>query len=151
MAKHLVLNVLQNVLSDFLEIDEKNFDLNLAVWSGSIVLKDVKVKTDKLFRSFNLSFVNGVVKTLEVKIPWTALLTSSVHIDIDGLYLQVCPLNVSTLDKEQTRKRLAIMKQEKIDFADKFIDFNKGGHDGEIHGEDDDDLGGLGSVKRVFG
>ena len=48
MAKHLVLNVLQGVLSDFLEIDEKNFDLNLAVWSGSIVLKDVKLKTDKL-------------------------------------------------------------------------------------------------------
>ena len=43
------------------------------------------------------------------------------------------------------------MKEEKIDFADKSIDFNKGRHDGEIHGEDDDDLGGLGSVKRVFG
>jgi hypothetical protein len=139
MAKHLVLNVLQNVLSDFLEIDEKNFDLNLAVWSGSIRLHDVKLKTDKLFRSFNLSFVNGVVKTLEVHIPWTALLNSPVRINIDGCYLQVCPLNVSSLDKEQTRNRLRIMKQEKISFADKFIDFSKGGEGEDSAGDDSSD------------
>ena len=137
MAKQIVLNVLQSVLSDFLVIDKDNFDLNLAVWSGSIVLHNVKLKTDKLFRNFNLSFVHGVVKTLEVQIPWTALMNSPVRINIDGVYLQVKPMNVSALDKNQTRNRLRIMKQEKIAFADKFIDFDKGGKND--NGDEDDD------------
>ena len=118
MAKQIVLNVLQSVLSDFLVIDKDNFDLNLAVWSGSIVLHNVKLKTDKLFRNFNLSFVHGVVKTLEVQIPWTALMNSPVRINIDGVYLQVKPMNVSALDKNQTRNRLRIMKQENVRFSD---------------------------------
>ena len=141
MAKQIVLNVLQSVLSDFLEIDEDNFDLNLAVWSGSIVLHNVKLKTDKLFRNFNLSYVDGMVRTLEVQIPWTALMNSPVRVTIDGVYLQVKPMNVSALDKNQTRNRLKIMKQEKIDFADKFIDFNKADNnddDGDDDEKDDD-------------
>ena len=139
MAKQIVLNVLQSVLSDFLEIDEDNFDLNLAVWSGSIVLHDVKLKTDKLFRNFNLSYVHGVVRTLEVHIPWTALMNSPVRINIDGVYLQVKPMNVSALDKNQTRNRLRVMKQEKIEFADKIIDFNKADTSAIDDNEDDDD------------
>jgi|SaaInlStandDraft_5_1057022.scaffolds.fasta_scaffold711410_1 hypothetical protein len=42
MAKRLVLEALKGVLNDYLEIDENNFDL--AVWSGTIVLHDVKIK-----------------------------------------------------------------------------------------------------------
>ena len=131
MAKKIVLDALQRVLSDYLEIDETNFDLNLAVWSGSIKLHDVKLKTDKLFRSFNTTFVHGSVKTLEIFIPWTALLNSPVRIKIDGVYLQLRPLNVSSLSKEERQDRVRSQKQEKIQFADKFLKFH--------HDHDDDD------------
>ncbi len=138
MAKRLVLDALQGVLSDYLEIDETNFDLNLAVWSGSIIMHDVKLKTDKLFRNFNTTFVYGSVKTLEVFIPWTALLNSPVRINIDGVYLQLCPLNMAALDKEETRKRIKSQKQEKIAFADKFLTFHHH-HDNESDSESDAD------------
>lgn len=44
MAKRLLLDVLVKVLGEFVELNEDNLDLNLAVWSGHIVLKDLKVR-----------------------------------------------------------------------------------------------------------
>jgi len=124
MAKAYVLGALQGVLSDYLEIDASNFDLSLAVWSGSIILHDVKVRSNNLFRNLNLTGVHGVVKKLEVFIPWTALMSSPVRIEIDGVYLQLKPLDVTTLDKEEAKKRLRAAKQEKIAFADKFLTYH---------------------------
>ena len=43
MAKRLLLDVLVKVLGEFIELNEDNLDLSLAVWSGHIVLKDLKV------------------------------------------------------------------------------------------------------------
>ena len=124
MAKAYVLKALQGVLSDYLEIDEHNFDLNLAVWSGSIVLHDVKLRNDSIFRNLNLTSVYGSVKKLEVFIPWTALMSSPVRIEIDGVYLLLKPLDVITLNKKEARKRGMAAKQEKIAFADKFLTYH---------------------------
>ena len=43
MAKRLLLDVLVKVLGEFIELNEDNLDLSLAVWSGHIALKDLKV------------------------------------------------------------------------------------------------------------
>ena len=43
MAKKLLLDVLLKVLGEFIELNEENLDLSLAVWSGHIALKDLKV------------------------------------------------------------------------------------------------------------
>ena len=43
MAKKLLLDVLLKVLGEFIELNEDNLDLSLAVWSGHIALKDLKV------------------------------------------------------------------------------------------------------------
>lgn len=43
MAKKLLLDVLLKVLGEFIELNENNLDLSLAVWSGHIALKDLKV------------------------------------------------------------------------------------------------------------
>jgi vacuolar protein sorting-associated protein 13A/C len=150
MAKRLILNALKSVLSDYLEIDDNNFDLNLAVWSGSIVLHDVKLKTDKLFRHYNLSFVHGIVQTLEVQIPWTALMNSPVKVKIDGAYLQVCPLDVSALDKEETRRRVLAVKKDKIAFADKFISFPSDLDGDENDGDDDSSASKAGNKDKTW-
>lgn len=124
MAKRLLLDVLIKVLGEYIELSEENFDLNLAVWSGKIVLHDLKLKTASLLRNYNLLIVHGSIKTLEIIIPWTALLNSPVKITIDGVYLQVGPINVARLDKEETRKRVMQLKQEKLRLADTVLDHN---------------------------
>ena len=69
MAKKLLLDVLVRVLGEYVELSEEKLDLNLAVWSGQIVLHDLRLKTDKLLRNFNLSILHGSIKTLEIIIP----------------------------------------------------------------------------------
>lgn len=142
MAKRLLLDILINVLGEYIELSEENFDLNLAVWSGQIILHDLQLKTDKLLRNYNLSILHGSIKTLEIIIPWTALLNSPVKIHIDGVYLQVGPIDVAFLDKQETRKRVMELKQQKLRLADKVLDFRGDDFIGiDIGGKDDNGNG----------
>jgi N-terminal region of Chorein or VPS13 len=43
MAKRILLDILVKVLGEYIELDAENFDLSLAVWSGHIALKNLKV------------------------------------------------------------------------------------------------------------
>ena len=43
MAKRILLDILVKVLGEYIELDADNFDLSLAVWSGHIALKNLKV------------------------------------------------------------------------------------------------------------
>ena len=45
---------------------------------------------------------------------------------IDGVNLQVGPLNVAALDKEETKKRVISAKMAKLRMVDRFIDFSSG-------------------------
>ena len=104
-----------------------------------------QLKTHKLLRNFDLSILHGEIKTLEVTIPWTALLNSPVKVLIDGVNLQVGPLNVAALDKEETKKRVIAAKMQKLRMVDRFIDFSSNGISGstadvqESCGEDEDE------------
>lgn len=124
MAKKLLLDALVKVLGEFIELNEENLDLSLAVWSGQIVLNNLKLKTDKLLRNINLQVLHGSIKSLEIVIPWTALLNSPVKVLIDGVYLQVSPLNLDILDKKETKKRVMESKIKQLNLADKFLDFS---------------------------
>ena len=123
MAKKLLLDALVKVLGEFIELNEGNLDLSLAVWSGQIVLNNLKLKTDKLLRNVNLQVLHGSIKSLEIVIPWTALLNSPVKVLIDGVYLQVGPLNLDALDKKETKKRVMESKIQQLNLVDKFLDF----------------------------
>ena len=138
MAKRILLDALVKVFGEFIELSEENFDLNLAVWSGQISLHDLKLRTHNLLRSFDLSIVHGTIGKLEVTIPWTALLNSPVKVVIDGLFLQVGPLNVAALDKEETKNRVMEAKMQKLRMVDKFIDFSAGEHGSAADDESED-------------
>lgn len=122
MAKQLLLNALAKVLGEFIDINEENLNLSLAVWSGQIVLNNLKLKTDSFVRPFNLTIFHGTINRLEINIPWTALLNSPVQIIIDGVNLQLEPLNLAAMDKEETKKRLLQNKLEKLKLAEKFFE-----------------------------
>lgn len=128
MAKKLALDLITKLLGEFVELNEDNLDLSLGslVWSGQIILHDLKLKHHKIFRNYNLNIVNGCIKKLELIIPWTSLLTNPVKVFIDGVYLQVGPLNVDALDRQETAKRIMDLKMSKLKFSDKFLDFSNG-------------------------
>ena len=119
MAKRLLLNALLNVLGEFIELDEEN--LNLAVWSGQIVLKNLRLKTEKLLRDFNFEVYHGLIKKLEITIPWTTLLLNPVKIEIDGILLDVGPLDVSKLNRLERIQRFLEEKFQKLKMVDQYI------------------------------
>ena len=167
MAKKLLLDVLVKVLGEYIELNSDNLNLNLAVWSGNIALKNLKVrrmnlclnyssysyacesclyrfrfknslltvpsglpslciqlKAHKTFHDLGLSILHGEIRSLEVKVPWTALLSSPVKILIDGISLQVGPLDPAELDKKDTSAQILESKIEQLNIADQLIDFS---------------------------
>lgn len=54
MAKKLLLDVLVKVLGEYIELNSDNLNLNLAVWSGNIALKNLKVRHDCVSVDSNL-------------------------------------------------------------------------------------------------
>lgn len=122
MAKRLLLNVLVKVLGEYIELNEEN--LNLGVWSGQIVLNNLKLKTDKFLRNLNVVINHGSIKSLEIKIPWATLLQNPIKIRISGVYLDVGPLDLSTLNKEEEFKRILEEKIRKLTLTDKYFELS---------------------------
>jgi len=133
MAKRLLLNVLVSVLGDYIE-DLTEDNLKLGVWSGEIVLNDLRINR-KILQKLGLpvSIVHGAVTSLTVIIPWASLETNPVRILADGVYLQVNQLNVADMNGEFMMKRAIEMKRFKLDEADKLV---KGSLGGEVSEKD---------------
>jgi vacuolar protein sorting-associated protein 13A/C len=122
MAKRLLLNVLLSVLGDYIEgLSEDN--LKLGVWSGEISLNNLHLNRTILQR-LNLPVViaHGSVKSLHVQIPWATLESNPLKIRIDGVFLQIGPLNLSKLDAEELTVRALAVKQLKLQEIDRIYE-----------------------------
>lgn len=110
MAKHLLLNVLVDVLGKYVEgLSAEN--LKVGVWSGKIELYNLKLKASGL-QGVNLpvAVTHGSLKKLKLKIPWTALDSKPVRIEIDGIYLQLGPFDIATVSAEELKRCILDMK-----------------------------------------
>lgn len=65
---------------------------------------------------------HGSVKSLQVVIPWASLESNPLKIIIDGIYLQVGPLDLSVLNAEELTVRALAMKTFKLQEIDKAIE-----------------------------
>ena len=118
MAKRLLLNILVDVLDDYVEgLSIEN--LKLGVLSGKIELNNLQLKRtglDKL--NLPISITHGSLKSLKLKIPWTALESKPVRVIIDGVYLQAGPLDVSSLSPEQLKTMAFDAKRVRLKAAE---------------------------------
>lgn len=122
MAKRLLHNVLVKVLGEFIELDEEN--LNLAVWSGQIVLTNLRLKTQHILETYNLNVFHGSIRRLEVTIPWATLLVNPVRISIDGILLDVGPLDIAKLGRVEAMKRYMTEKLQKLKMVDQYLELS---------------------------
>ena len=101
MAKAMLLNVLVDVLGEFVEgLTADN--LKLGVFSGKIVLKNLQLNKEGIEKlNLPLTVVKGYLDLLEIKIPWTSLQSQPVRVDINGVYLLVSPLDESKRNAEE--------------------------------------------------
>lgn len=73
MAKRLLLNVLLQVLGDFVEeLSEDN--LRFGVWAGEVVLRNLSLSRSLLQRlNSPLRLRHGRIRRLELVVPWASL------------------------------------------------------------------------------
>lgn len=122
MAKSLLLNALVRVLGDYVNgLTEEN--LKVGVWSGKIVLNSLELNHNILYRlNLPVDVFQGTAKTLEVIIPWGSLESCPIKVNIDGVFIQIGPLDISSFKPDDVRRRLSANKQYKLSRNDKLID-----------------------------
>lgn len=121
MAKSLLLNILVDVLGNYVEGLSKE-NLKLGVWSGKIELFNLKLK-DSALENLNLPIQvsRGSLKQLKLKIPWAQLESKPVRVVIDGVYLQAGPLDLDQFGPDELRKILQDSKIKKLKESDAAI------------------------------
>ena len=121
MAKRLLLNILITVLGDYVEgLQEDN--LKLGVWTGEIVLEDLKLNSGMLQKlGLPLQIVHGCIRSLKVTIPWATLETNPVRILADGIYLQLGQLDMASCNGKTLKERALSTKRHRLIAADKLL------------------------------
>ena len=91
MFQGLLEKLLERVIGEYVDIDSKN--LNMSVYSGVIDLHDLYLKKTVLKQmNLPLDMVLGRIKKLYVRVPWNALSSRPVQLEIYGLNVLVKPL-----------------------------------------------------------
>jgi vacuolar protein sorting-associated protein 13A/C len=118
MAKQLLLNILGDTLGQFVDgISAEN--LKLGIWSGKIQMFNLQLKKTALDGlNLPLSVSSGSLKKLIVRIPWAHLETKAVKVEIDGVYLQAGPLDISTISSDELKRNALHSKRARLKIAD---------------------------------
>lgn len=91
MFEGLVEKLLEAYLGEW--ITDYN-QLHLSVWSGTVHLKNLRIRPD-LFDKFKLPFIvhDGRIGSIVIHIPWRALRSEPVRITIERVYLLISPID----------------------------------------------------------
>ncbi len=62
-------------------------DLNLSLWGGDVVLKNLELRLDVLEQEavFPVTFLSGRIHELIIHIPWSALASAPVQVTVNTL------------------------------------------------------------------
>ena len=91
MFEKIISDLLTKFLGDYVEgLNSETF--TFAVWSGSVELKNLKIKKEAL-KKFNIPFdiKSGILGLLEIKIPWRNLSKEPVVLTISDISIIIGP------------------------------------------------------------
>ncbi|CDR96405.1 VACUOLAR PROTEIN SORTING-ASSOCIATED PROTEIN domain containing protein, putative [Babesia bigemina] len=112
MFEGLVKRLLDTYLAPY--VDGITQNLQLAVWSGNIVLENLTLKTDiteKLALPFDVHF--GKIGRLSLTIPWASLGATPVKVLVDSIYVCIGGIERNKTD-EELRSYVRLAKEKLI-------------------------------------
>lgn len=110
----LVADVLNRFIGEYVENLDSS-QLNIGIWGGDVVLRDLKLKETCLDNlDLPIRTIYGHLGKLVLKIPWKNLYSGSVEASIDSLFLLVVPTQDVTYDVEKEEKNKQTAKQNEI-------------------------------------
>ncbi|KAL1920744.1 uncharacterized protein VTP21DRAFT_11379 [Calcarisporiella thermophila] len=115
MLESLVANVLNRFLGAYVTNLNVN-QLNIAIWTGEVVLRNLQLKKEALDK-FNMpvDVAEGFLGELVMSIPWSNLRSKPVRITIKDIYLLAIPRAGSKFDAEEGDQRAQKLKQERLE------------------------------------
>ncbi|KAI9340870.1 hypothetical protein BDR26DRAFT_820276 [Obelidium mucronatum] len=118
MFESVVSLLLNKFLGDYV-LDLENNQLNIGIWSGDVVLHNLRLKREALDK-FNLpvDVVEGFLGALTISIPWSDLKTKPVRIFIKDLYLLVNPKTETEYDEAVELERMHKAKMDRVEAAE---------------------------------
>ena len=118
MFEQFLIDLLNKILGDYVDNLQTN-QLNLGVWSGDVVLRDLRLKRDALDK-FNLPLTvkEGYLGDLRLFIPWANLKNQAVKINIYDIFLLVGAAGSDFYDEEKERQRDWKAKMERLETAE---------------------------------
>ncbi|KAF2754047.1 vacuolar protein sorting-associated protein 13 [Pseudovirgaria hyperparasitica] len=124
-----------NLLNRFLGMYVKNFDpkqLNVGIWSGDVKLRNLELRREALDQlHLPLNVVQGHLGQLTLRIPWSNLRGSPVHVSIEDVFLLAAPKEDAEYDAEEEETRAHAVKMEKLDSAELLKERNTEGMSAE--------------------
>ncbi|EDO14961.1 hypothetical protein Kpol_388p4 [Vanderwaltozyma polyspora DSM 70294] len=114
MLESLAANLLNRLLGAYVE----NFDpkqLDVGIWSGDVLLKNLKLRNDcldALNLPINVKF--GVLGNLVLTVPWSSLKNKPVKIMIEDCYLLCNPRDPSDYNEKEQIEREFRLKLNKL-------------------------------------
>lgn len=96
MFEKLLERILERILGQYVDGLSKD-QMKIGIWSGNVDISNLRLKQSiiqQMDLPFQLRF--GMIENLKMKIPWKNLSTSSIQIQIQGIYLLISPTNQAT-------------------------------------------------------
>ncbi|EMD47039.1 vacuolar protein sorting-associated protein, putative [Entamoeba histolytica KU27] len=115
MFESLIADFLTKTIGKYIEDLDVN-SVSVSLWNGNVQLKNLQVKKDAC-SAFNLPVIisKGILKTLEVEVPWKSIKTDPFKIKIKGLHIISQPQTVFVFDAEQYDLKKKEHRKEIID------------------------------------
>ncbi|KAK2195990.1 bifunctional Vacuolar protein sorting-associated protein 13-like [Babesia duncani] len=123
MFEGLVKRLLETYLAPYVDGIKQN--LQLAVWSGDIILENLTVKHNiSAVLALPFTLLHGKIGKINIKIPWASIGTNPVKINVDSVYLCIKGRTDPRPDVEllahiraAKEKMIGMMEQELAEFA----------------------------------
>jgi vacuolar protein sorting-associated protein 13A/C len=127
--------LVSNLLNRFLGMYVQNFDpkqLNVGIWSGDVVLRDLELRREALDQlHLPLNVVAGHLGSLTLSIPWSNLRGKPLKINIENVFLLAAPKEDADYDVDEEERRAHAVKMEKLDSAELLKERNTEGMSAE--------------------
>lgn len=123
MAKRLILDLLIKFVGEFMELDEDSFTGSF--WSGQIKYNNLKLKPQNFIKGYQLTSHHSIVQNLEVTVPWASFLANPIKIKLSGVLLDLGPIDLNQLAKEDFIKGMLDKKIQELMREDQLVEFSQ--------------------------
>lgn len=123
MFEGIIAKILNKYLSEYIDaVDYKN--LNIGLFSGSVELKNIKIKPSALFQfDLPIDVKYGTIGKLKINLSWRKIMSEAAVLEIEDLFVLCGPFEDKIHDPNKIKeihdayKRKKLTEIEKIDEA----------------------------------